>query len=132
LALQPPVTARVLPLGSDQHDACRAQPRLLPEEAVSRRHPQPSRHLPGPPPHRRPMGTAARKPDVDRGTPTTGSGGLTTPLRFLMSGHGTIGDLGRALADVDHVLDPAATLVSTAMRFTHGPSGAQTAMQFAA
>src|SRR5213593_4509100 len=49
-----------------------------------------------------------------------------------MPGHGTVSDGGRALADVDHVLDPAATFISTAMRFTHGPSSAQTPMQFAA
>ena len=62
------------------------------EETCPRRHPQPGRHRPGPPPHRRPMGAAARKPDVDRGTPNAGSGGLTTPLRFPVPGHGAVSD----------------------------------------
>ena len=56
------------------------------KKRAHRRHPQPGRHRPGTPPHRRPVGTAAREPDVDRGTAGTRSSGLTTPLRFPVAG----------------------------------------------
>jgi hypothetical protein len=36
---------------------------------------------------------------MDRGTPIPDSGGLTTPLRFPVSGNRTIVDLGGAVAD---------------------------------
>ena len=94
----------------DQHDARRTQPRLLPQEACPRRHPQPGRHRLGPAPRRRPVGAAAREPNVDSNTATAGSGGLATPLRFPVPGHGPVRDLGRPLADVDHAWNPPAGL----------------------
>jgi transposase len=86
-ALQPPAMARVLPLSADQHDAPRPQPGLLPEETSQRCYPQPGRHRPRPPPHRRPVGPTARQPYLDRNTAEDRSSGLTTPLRFPVPGH---------------------------------------------
>lgn len=57
----------VLPVGPDQHDACWTQPRLPPQETCPRRYPQRGRHRPGTPPHRRPMGSATREPNLERG-----------------------------------------------------------------
>ena len=70
------------------------------KKACPGRHPQPGRHRPGPSPHRRPMGTAAREPNLDRSTTVTAaSSSLTTPLRFPVPGYGPVIDLIRACAD---------------------------------
>ena len=55
------------------------------KKRAPRPHPHPGRHRPGPPPHRRPLGTAARRTHLHL-DPTRHSlqGGLTTPLRFPM------------------------------------------------
>ena len=101
-ALQPPTAARLLLVRADQHDARRPQPRLLPEETSPRRHPQSGRYRSRPPPHRRALGTIARKPNVDRGTAPCCSRGLTTPLRFPVARHGPIRGLGGTVADGEH------------------------------
>jgi hypothetical protein len=46
-------------------------------------------------------------------------------------GHGPIGDRRRSLADVDHVAQPSATFIRTAMRLAQGPPGPQAGMQLA-
>src|SRR3974377_697452 len=48
-----------------------------------------------------------------------------------MPGHGAVGHLRRALADVDHVGNTAATLLGTPARFAQRPPGAQASVQVA-
>ena len=65
-------------------------------------HPQPGRHRPRPPPRRRPVGTAARQPDLRRNPASTRARRLTTPLRFPMPGLAGF-DVGGAVMDRLHV-----------------------------
>ncbi|CAG7263386.1 hypothetical protein PICSAR254_04571 [Mycobacterium avium subsp. paratuberculosis] len=46
-----------------------------------------------------------------------------------MSGHGAVGDLRGALADVDHVAQVSATLTRTTPRLAQGPPGTQAGVQ---
>lgn len=121
--LYPAAATRVLPVGADQHDPARTQPGLLPEKAWPNAHPQPGRHRPCPAPHRRPLGTAAREPNLDCCTATNASSGLTTPLRFPMPRNRAVLDLGRSVNDGDHRLtEPRSPLRRVAARLTGHPS----------
>jgi len=121
--IQPPPPACVLPVGANQHDASRPEPRLLPQETSQRPHPQPGRHRPRPPPSRCALVTAARQPTLGRGSSRTCAGGLTTTLRFPVTGHSPVLGLGRPLGNVDHVRDPVLALADLPRRPADRPTG---------
>ena len=72
------------------------------------RTPQPGRHRARAPPRRRPLGAAARQPDLRRSTAPARRSCLTTPLRFPVAGDAAPGRGGVAVVDGDHADDAAA------------------------
>jgi len=100
-----------------------SQPCLLPQETRWRSHPRPSRHHPRPPPHRRPLGPPTRRPHLQHRPAHPRCRGLTTSLRFPVTGHGPVLGLGRSLGNVDHVRDPVLALADLPRRPTDRPTG---------
>lgn len=90
------------------------------------RHPQPGRHRPGPPAHRRALGAAAREPALDPSTTTTRPGGMTRSLRFPVAEPATALDRGGTFVDqLGRRDEPRAAAVVAAAVSSQWPSGAE-------